>query len=150
MIMEIEALTHSTRFPYPKRSARGISSQKIELLLATIAKFGRINLDSDDVYVNVSHGLSVGEPAVDLAIVAAMLSSDQKKPLDHALFLGEISLTGVIKPVAQIEKRLEEAKKLGFKVIHIPSAQSKYQTIKGLSIITHASLVSLVDWVKSH
>ncbi len=87
VIMEIEALTHSTRFPYPKRSARGISSQKIELLLATIAKFGRINLDSDDVYVNVSHGLSVGEPAVDLAIVAAMLSSDQKKPLNHSLFL---------------------------------------------------------------
>ncbi len=150
VIMEIEALTHSTRFPYPKRSARGISTQKIELLLATIAKFWRINMDSDDVYVNVSHGLSVGEPAVDLAIVAALLSSDQKKPLDHALFLGEISLTGVIKPVAQLEKRLEEAKKLGFTTIHIPAVQSKYQTIKGLIIVTHSSLSSLVDWVKSH
>lgn len=150
VIMEIEALTHSTRYPYPKRSARGISSQKIELLLATIAKFGRVNLDSDDVYVNVSHGLSVGEPAVDLAIVAALLSSDQKKPLDHALFLWEISLTGVIKPVAQLEKRLEEAKKLWFKTIHIPAVQSQFQTMKGLSIITHNSLVSLVEWVKSH
>lgn len=117
--------------------------------MATIAKFGRINLDSDDVYVNVSHGLSVGEPAVDLAIVAALLSSDQKKPLDHALFLGEISLTGVIKPVAQLEKRLEEAKKLGFKTIHIPAAQSQFQTMKGLSIVTHSSLLSLVEWVKS-
>jgi DNA repair protein RadA/Sms len=87
VIMEIEALTHSTRFPYPKRSSRGISNQKIELLLATIAKFGRINLDADDVYINVAHGLSVGEPAVDLAIVAALLSSDLKKPLKHALFL---------------------------------------------------------------
>jgi len=102
------------------------------------------------VYVNVSHGLSVGEPAVDLAIVSALLSSDQKKPLDHALFLGEISLTGVIKPVAQLEKRLEEAKKLGFKTIHIPASQSKYQDMKGLSIITHNSLASLVEWVKSH
>lgn len=102
------------------------------------------------MYVNVSHGLSVGEPAVDLAIVAALLSSDQKKPLDHALFLGEISLTGVIKPVAQLEKRLEEAKKLGFKTIHIPASQLKYQDIKGLSIITHNSLTSLVDWVKNH
>ena len=147
--MEIEALTHSTRFPYPKRSARGISTQKIELLLAATAKFGRINLDSDDVYVNVSHGLSVGEPAVDLAIVAALLSSDQKKPLNHALFLGEISLTGVIKPVAQIEKRIEEAKKLGFKTIHIPAAQSKFQSIRGISIITHESLSSLVQWIKS-
>lgn len=107
-------------------------------------------MDSDDVYVNVSHGLSVGEPAVDLAIVAALLSSDQKKPLDHALFLGEISLTGVIKPVAQLEKRLEEAKKLGFKTIHIPTVQSQFQTMKGLSIVTHNSLSSLVEWVKSH
>lgn len=150
VIMEIEALTHSTRFPYPKRSARGISTQKIELLLAATAKFGRINLDSDDVYVNVSHGLSVGEPAVDLAIVAALLSSDQKKPLDHALFLGEISLTGVIKPVAHIEKRIEEAKKLWFQIIHIPASQSKFQNTKSVSIITHDSLASLVAWIKSH
>lgn len=81
--------------------------------------------------------------------MAAILSSDQKKPLNHALFLGEISLTGVIKPVAQLEKRLEEAKKLGFKTIHIPGAQSKFQTMKDLSIVTHASLGSLVEWIKS-
>jgi DNA repair protein RadA/Sms len=121
--MEIEALTHSTKFPYPKRSARGVSTQKIDLLLATIAKFGRINMDSDDVYINVSHGLSVGEPAVDLAIAAAMLSSDSKKSLNHTLFLGEISLTGAIKPVAQLERRIEEAKKLGFTTFHIPTAK---------------------------
>ncbi|MBP7773996.1 hypothetical protein KA071_02805, partial [Candidatus Gracilibacteria bacterium] len=76
--------------------------------------------------------------------------SDQKKPLDHALFLGEISLTGVIKPVAQLEKRLEEAKKLGFKTVHIPASQSKYQEISGLSVVTHNSLTSLVEWIKSH
>lgn len=116
--------------------------------MATIAKFCRINLDSDDVYVNVSHGLSVGEPAVDLAIVAALLSSDQKKPLNHALFLGEISLTGVIKPVAQLERRLEEAKKLGFKTVHIPTFQ-KLPTVKGLEIVQHSSLLSLVSWIKA-
>jgi len=80
-------------------------------------------MDSDDVYINVSHGLSVGEPAVDLAIAAAMLSSDSKKSLNHALFLGEISLTGAIKPVAQLEKRIEEAKKLGFTTFHIPTTK---------------------------
>ncbi len=101
------------------------------------------------MYVNVSHGLSVGEPAVDLAIVAALLSSDQKKPLNHALFLGEISLTGIIKPVAQIEKRLDEAKKLGFKSVHIPSAQAKYQSMKGLQVTTHDSVQSLVQWLRN-
>ncbi|MEI6711614.1 MAG: magnesium chelatase domain-containing protein [bacterium] len=128
VIMEIEALTHSTKFPYPKRSARGIATQKIDLLLATIAKFGRINLDGDDVYINVSHGLSVGEPAVDLAIAAALLSSDSKKSLNHSLFLGEISLTGAIKPVSNIEKRIEEAKKLGFTTLHIPQAKISPKT----------------------
>lgn len=149
VIMEIEALTHSTKYPYPKRSARWVSTQKIELLLATVAKFWRINLDSDDVYVNVSHGLSVGEPAVDLAIVAALLSSDQKKPLNHSLFLGEISLTGIIKPVAQIEKRLDEAKKLWFKTVHIPAVQAKYQSMKGMQIVTHDSVQSLVQWLRN-
>lgn len=130
VVMEIEALTHSTKFPYPKRSARGVATQKIDLLLATIAKFGRINLDGDDVYINVSHGLSVGEPAVDLAIAAALLSSDSQKSLNHALFLGEISLTGAIKPVSNIEKRIEEAKKLGFTTLHIPQGKISPKTIE--------------------
>ncbi len=64
------------------------------------------------MYVNISHGLSVGEPAVDLAVAASLLSSDQKKSLSHHLFFGEISLTGLIKPVAHIDRRMEEAKKL--------------------------------------
>lgn len=147
LVMEIEALTHSTKFPYPKRSARGISNQKIDLLLATIAKFGKINMDSDDVYINVSHGLSVGEPAVDLAIVAALLSSDLKKPLNHAIFLGEISLTGAIKPVSQIERRIEEAKKLGFQEVHIP-AKSVKKKIAGIKLIEHDSVLSVVNWIR--
>jgi len=149
VIMEIEALTHSTKFPYPKRSTRWIATQKIDLLLATIAKFGRINMDSDDVYINVSHGLSVGEPAVDLAIAAAMLSSDSKKSLNHALFLGEISLTGAIKPVAQLEKRIEEAKKLGFTTLHIPQAKISPKTTDWIIVIQHDSILSLVQWVRN-
>lgn len=148
VIMEIEALTHTTKFPYPKRSARGITAQKIDLLLATIAKFGRINLDGDDVYVNVSHGLSVGEPAVDMAIAVAMLSSDSKKPLNHALFLWEISLTGMIKPVSHIEKRIEEAKKLGFTSIHTPKATLSKKSTTGIEIIQHDSVLSLVQWLR--
>ena len=146
IVMEIESLTHSTRFPYPKRSARGISSQKIELILATITKFWRIKLDEDDVYVNISHGLSVGEPAVDLAVAASLLSSDQKKSLSHHLFFGEISLTGLIKPVAHIDRRMEEAKKLWFTTIHVPPTFSK--KITGITLIPHENISSLVKWIK--
>jgi len=149
VIMEIEALTHSTKFPYPKRSARGVATQKIDLLLATIAKFGKINLDGDDVYINVSHGLSVWEPAVDLAIAAALLSSDSKKSLNHALFLGEISLTGAIKPVSNIERRIEEAKKLGFTSLHIPKAIISSKTTAWITVIQHDSILSLVQWIRN-
>lgn len=106
-------------------------------------------MDSDDVYINVSHGLSVGEPAVDLAIAAAMLSSDSKKSLGHALFLGEISLTGTIKPVAHLEKRIEEAKKLGFKQIHVPTLSLQKKNTAGLEIISHDSILSLVQWIRN-
>jgi DNA repair protein RadA/Sms len=147
IVLEIEALTHSTRFPYPKRSSRGIVTSKIELLLAALWKFGRVNLDGDDVYLNVGHGLSVGEPGVDLAVIAALLSSDLKKPTQHHLFLWEISLTGSIKPVAHIEKRLEEAEKLGFKVVHVSKSQA-CKPRKKIQIIYHIDLKEFVSSLK--
>ncbi len=81
MVVEIEALSTYTKFGYPKRSARGISNGKIELLIAVLSKWSSIKLESDDVYVNIARGLSLSEPGMDLATVAAIISSKQKKPL---------------------------------------------------------------------
>jgi len=75
LLIEIEALTTYTKFGYPKRSARGIQNGKIDLLIAVISKFTKVNLESYDVYVNVGRGLTLSEPGVDLASIASIISS---------------------------------------------------------------------------
>lgn len=120
LLVEIEALTTSTKFGYPKRSARGINAGKLDILVAVLNKFANLKLDSSDVYVNVSRGMMLSEPGVDLACVMAIVSSKRSQPLGRTIFLGEISLTGVIKNIFLAEKRLSEAAKLGFEEAYIP------------------------------
>ena len=121
LLIEIEALTTYTKFGYPKRSSRGIPQGKLELLIAVMTKFTDIALESYDVYTNVWRGFSLTEPGVDLACVAAMMSSKLGKSLGNTIYLGEVSLTGVVKSVYFLERRIMEAAKLGFTRIVIPS-----------------------------
>ncbi|MDD2516271.1 MAG: DNA repair protein RadA, partial [Candidatus Gracilibacteria bacterium] len=121
ILIEIEALTTYTKFGYPKRSSRGIASTKLDLLIAVINKFTDVKLESYDVYVNIGRGLSIQEPGIDLGIIASIISSKTGKPLDDIVFIGEVSLTGIVKNVMRLKKRVEEAKKLGFKTIVIPA-----------------------------
>lgn len=122
ILVEIEALTTYTKFGYPKRSARGISLGKLELLIAVISKFTDTKLENYDVYINVARWLSLSEPGIDLACIAAIESSKNNSSLGKTLFLGEVSLTGVVKNVFLLEKRLKEAAKLGFSTVYIPSS----------------------------
>ena len=112
LLIEIEALTTYTKFGYPKRSSRGIPQGKLELLIAVMTKFTDIALESYDVYTNVGRGFSLTEPGVDLACVAAMMSSKLSKSLGNTIYLGEVSLTGVVKSVYFLERRIMEAVKL--------------------------------------
>lgn len=120
IVIEIEALSTYTKFGYPKRSARGIPSGKVDLLIAVLSKWSDTKLESDDVYVNVARGLSISEPGIDLATVAAIISSKKNKPLGKRIFLGEISLTGIVKNIFGLQKRVDEAVKLGFAEIILP------------------------------
>ena len=121
LLIEIESLTTYTKFGYPKRSSRGISQGKIDLLIAVMSKFTKTKLENYDVYLNVGRGISLSEPGVDLACIAAMLSSRLDISLGRTIFLGEVSLTGIVKTVYFLEKRLSEALKLGFTRIVIPA-----------------------------
>lgn len=121
ILIEIEALTTYTKFGYPKRSARGIATGKVDLLLAVLSKWSATKLESYDVYVNVARGLTLSEPGIDLATVAAIISSKKNTPLGSRVFIGEISLTGVVKNVFGLQKRVDEAIKLGFSDIVIPA-----------------------------
>lgn len=89
-----------------------------------MTKFTEIKLESHDAYLNISRGLQVSEPGVDLACIAAMISSRKNKPLGRTIYLGEISLTGIVKNIFMLEKRISEAAKLGFTKIVIPESYS--------------------------
>lgn len=121
LLIEIEALTTYTKFWYPKRSSRGIAQAKLDLLIAVMMKFTEVKLESYDVYLNIGRGFSLTEPWVDLACMAAMMSSKSGKSLGDTIYLWEVSLTGVVKNVYFLEKRILEAVKLGFTHIVIPA-----------------------------
>ncbi len=120
-LVEVQALTSYTNFGYPKRTASGIDMNRLSIIIAVLDRYAKIKLDSSDVYINVVGGLKIGEPAIDLAVAMAIASSKMKKPLPADLVvMGEIGLSGEVRNVSQIDKRLKEADKLGFKQILSP------------------------------
>lgn len=115
LCIEIQALTTKTSFGYPKRAVSGYSLNRLQLLCAVIQKCLNINLVDQDVYVNVASGLNVKEPAVDLAVCAAIISSYKGKALpSNVAYFGEVGLTGEVRKVVATDRRVKEAKLLGF------------------------------------
>lgn len=148
IVVEIESLTTYTKFGYPKRSARWIASQKLDLILAVLWKFSKVNLDSFDVYVNIVRGIKVDEPGIDLSIWASIISSKLWKPIPrNTIFIWEISLTGRIKNCFHLEKRVKEAIKLWFENIIIPDIDIK--TDAKINIIKVKDIWSLVTYIIS-
>ncbi|MCH8518373.1 DNA repair protein RadA [Candidatus Gracilibacteria bacterium] len=129
LIVETEALTNYTKFGYPKRSSRGIPQSKLDLIIAVLSKYTPVKLESYDVYANISRGIKVEEPGLDLALAMSIISSKLGKTLPKSsVFIGEISLTGQIKSVMLLEKRIKEALKLGFTEIYIPHGSKEKLT----------------------
>jgi DNA repair protein RadA/Sms len=113
---EIQALSCATPFPYPKRTARGVEVNRVQLLLAVLERRCGIFSRSSDVYVNVAGGFSLEDPAADLSLCAALASSLKDVPLPpDTCFIGEIGLAGEIRPAARTHLRVREAERLGFK-----------------------------------
>ena len=137
LIVEIEALTTYTKFGFPKRSSRGMPNGKLDLILAIMSKYTDAKLENYDVFANIGRGLSLSEPGIDLALAAAILSSRKNTPLGDTLFIGELSLTGTIKRVSSMEKRIDEARKLGFLKIVCAPFGSKKTKMDGLTIVSN-------------
>lgn len=124
-LVEVQALTTHTNFGYPKRTASGIDMNRLHIIIAILERYAKIKLDSSDVFVNVVGGLKLKEPAVDLAIALAIVSSKLKKPIPADLtIMGEMGLSGEIRRVTQAEKRLKEVEKLGFKKMILPDLKA--------------------------
>lgn len=140
LLVEIQALSSPTNFGYPKRTASGFDLNRLNLLTAVLAKRCGLNLSNQDIYLNIAGGISVREPAADLAVCAAIASVFKDKNVQEDLIIfGEVGLAGEVRSVNNIEKRLAEAEKLGFKKAIIPKAHSRVRKT-GLNIIEVASV----------
>ncbi len=123
VVVEIQALVASAGLGIPRRTALGIDGQRLSMLCAVAERRGGIQLHDRDVYVNVAGGLEVEDPAADLAVIAALLSSATGRLLaEKCLFLGEVGLTGEVRPVSQLPLRLQEGSRLGFARAAVPRA----------------------------
>src|SRR5918992_2353872 len=121
ILVEVQALTTPSAFGLPRRSANGLDAGRLQLLVAVLQKRVGLGLGGQDVYANVVGGMRIGEPAADLAIALAIASSFRDRPIDSRLVaIGEIGLSGELRSVSQIERRLGEARRLGFDKAVIP------------------------------
>ena len=131
IMIESQALTSAATYGNPQRSANGIDIKRLNMLLAVIEKRGGMKLSQKDVFLNITGGLKIQDPAIDLSMVCAILSSFFDFYIDHKIcFIGEVGLSGEIRPVSRIEQRIKEVTKMGINTIYL----SKYSKINDSKI----------------
>ena len=136
LLVEIQALVGTTPYPAPRRIANGVDTGRVLQILAVLEKRIGLNLSKQDVYVNVIGGIDVNEPAADLGIALAIVTCVRDVVFDpETAIIGEIGLSGEIRAVNHIEKRINEAQKLGFKRIIIPESNDVQEEFKGIQIV---------------
>ena len=126
LLVELQALTSTSVFGLPRRTANGVDYNRLTLLMAVIEKKAGMNLGNQDVYLNVVSGIKVSEPAVDLGVILSVASSFKNLSIPNdTVVVGEVGLTGEVRSVNLIDKRLKEIEKLGFKTCIIPESNKK-------------------------
>ncbi|AVD36595.1 DNA repair protein RadA [Clostridioides difficile] len=129
MLLELQALVSPTSFGIPKRTSTGVDYNRVGMLLAVLEKRVGLQIQNQDVYINIVGGIKINEPSIDLGIAISVASSFRNIPIDEDIAVtGEVGLTGEVRAVSFIEKRIAECKKLGFKKIVVP--RSNYDVIK--------------------
>ena len=145
MLVEIQALVDAAHVPNPRRLCVGVDPQRLAMLLAVLSRHAGVATYDQDVFVNAVGGVRIDEPASDLAVLLAVLSSIRNRPLPRALAVfGEVGLAGEIRPAARGQERLREAAKIGFSTALIPKANAPRKTIEGLEIIAVESLTEAI------
>ena len=142
LMIEIQALVSTAVYGTPQRSTTGYNAKRLNMILAVLEKRAGFRLGAKDVFLNVTGGISVDDPAIDLAVVAAILSSNEDIPVDKDFcFAGEVGLSGEIRPVNRVDQRIQEAEKLGFSAIFV----SKYNKISLKNTLIKVQLVSKIE-----
>jgi DNA repair protein RadA/Sms len=135
MLIETQALVSTAAYGTPQRSSTGFDLRRLSMLLAVLEKRCGFNLAAKDVFINIAGGIKVEDPGIDLALVCAILSSNEDLPiLQNTCFASEVGLTGEIRPVNRIEQRISEAEKLGFEKIFISTHNLKGLQLKNFKI----------------
>ena len=137
ILMEIQALVCNSNFGIPRRTAAGTDFNRVNLLMAVLEKRAGLHLANQDAYVNIAGGIRINEPAIDLGIVMAIVSSYKNRPVDpKTIVFGEVGLSGEVRAVNMPEQRVAEAKKLGFQTCIIPAvSMDMVKGIKGIQVI---------------
>lgn len=147
MLLEVQALVCKTNFGLPRRTAAGIDYNRVNLLMAVLEKRLNLPLSSYDAYVNVAGGLRLNEPAMDLALVLAVISSYKDIPVSgKTIVFGEVGLSGEVRAVSMAQQRVQEAKKLGFKKAVLP--KSSLEQVKNIKGIELAGVATVRDALK--
>lgn len=134
LLVEIQSLISRASYAAPKRATVGWDYNRLSMILAVLESRAGLRFGDKDVYLNIAGGLKIQETASDFAVVASLVSAALQKSLPRdSIFLGEIALSGEIRPVSSIEARLKEAQKLGFKTIYLPKSGKKTPVIDGLT-----------------
>lgn len=144
LVVEVQALVAESAFGHPKRSATGFDSSRLTMLLALLEKKLGLPFNQHDVFINISGGIKITEPSADLAVVAAIISSFQNRAIaNDSIFLGEVSLTGTIREVGNLEQRLKEGKAQGFAKAIVPKAPKKAP----IKCFVARETAKILDWM---
>ncbi|MEL0455514.1 DNA repair protein RadA [Flavobacteriaceae bacterium SZ-1-7] len=142
LMIEVQALVSTAVYGTPQRSATGFNAKRLNMLLAILEKRAGFRLGAKDVFLNITGGITVDDPAIDLAVVASILSSNEDVPLQKDFcFAAEVGLSGEIRPVQRVEQRILEAEKLGFSTIFV----SKYNKISLKNTAIKVQLISKIE-----
>lgn len=150
ILIELQALTSTTVFGMPRRTANGLDYNRVTLLIAVLEKIGGVNLGNQDVYMNIVGGIKINEPALDLGIILSAASSFKNISISKDVaVIGEVGLTGEIRSVNMIEKRLKEVEKMGLKTCIIPETNKKLLKEKfKLDIIGCKDIIDAMKFLK--
>ena len=150
LLVEIQALVDTAHVPNPRRLSVGLEGNRLAMLLAVLNRHAGVSTSDQDVFVNAVGGVRITEPAADLPVLLAILSSLRDRPLPKGLFaFGEVGLAGEVRPAPRGQERLREAAKLGFSVAIIPKANAPRQPIEGLEVWAVDRLQDALDRLRA-
>jgi len=146
LLVEIQALATASNFGVPRRTAIGVDYNRINLLVAVLEKRLGMHMGTMDIYVNIVGGLKINEPAIDMGIVAAVVSSFRNQPIDRGVFaFGEVGLSGELRAISQADIRINEARKLGFTRGIVPASNAAAVEQSGMEVTGVRTVEEAVD-----